>query len=76
MLHSDDKFNGLTPTFIIWNLLQRYTKEVDIVVDTMCGRGTTLDAVEELGLWAVGYDIGPHRKDIIQNDTRKIPYKS
>ena len=25
--HGDNKFNGVTPAFIIWNLLQRYTKK-------------------------------------------------
>ncbi len=24
--HGDNKFNGVTPAFVIWNLLQRYTK--------------------------------------------------
>ncbi len=42
ILHGDNKFNGVTPAFVIWNLLQRYTKEGDLVVDPMCGSGTTI----------------------------------
>ena len=39
--HGNNKYNGVTPAFVIWNLLQRYTKENDLVVDPMCGSGTT-----------------------------------
>ncbi|MFH2069746.1 MAG: DNA methyltransferase [Elusimicrobiota bacterium] len=73
--HGNNKFNGVTPAFIIWNLLQRYTKEGDLVVDPMCGSGTTIDVAKELERRAVGYDIAPYREDIIKNDTRKIPLK-
>lgn len=41
--HGDNKFNGVTPAFVIWNLLKRYTKKGDLVVDPMCGSGTTID---------------------------------
>jgi SAM-dependent methyltransferase len=71
--HDDNKFNGVTPAFVIWNLLQRYTKEGDLVVDPMCGSGTTIDVAKELGRKVIGYDISPYRDDIIQNDARKIP---
>jgi len=33
--HGNNKYNGVTPAFVIWNLLQRYTKEGDLVVDPM-----------------------------------------
>jgi DNA modification methylase len=75
MPHGDNKFNGVTPAFVIWNLLQRYTKEGDLVVDPMCGSGTAIDVAKELGRKVIGYDISPYRKDIIQNDARKIPLK-
>jgi len=73
--HGDNKFNGVTPAFVIWNLLQRYTKQDDIVVDPMAGSGTTIDVAKELGRQVIGYDISPYRKDIIQNDARNIPLK-
>jgi DNA modification methylase len=73
--HGDNKFNGVTPAFVIWNLLQRYTKPGDLVVDPMAGSGTTIDVAKELGRKVIGYDIAPYRRDIIQNDARKIPLK-
>ncbi len=71
--HGDNKFRGVTPAFVIWNLLQRYTKEGDLIVDPMCGSGTTIDVAKELNRRVIGYDIAPYRKDIIQNDARHIP---
>ncbi len=72
-LHGDNKFNGVTPAFLIWNLLQRYTKKGDLVVDPMCGSGTTIDVAKELNRRVISYDIAPYRADIIQNDARNIP---
>jgi DNA modification methylase len=73
--HGDNKFNGVTPAFVIWNLLQRYTKPEDLIVDPMAGSGTTIDVAKELGRRFIGYDITPYRDDIIQNDARAIPLK-
>lgn len=68
----DNKFNGVTPAFIIWNLIQRYTKQGDLVVDCMAGSGTTIDVAKEEGRRVIGYDIAP-RRDVIQNDARHLP---
>jgi len=46
--HGSNKYNGVTPASVIWNLLQRYTREGDLVVDPMCGSGTTIDVAKEL----------------------------
>ncbi|MGF3521557.1 MAG: TRM11 family SAM-dependent methyltransferase, partial [Candidatus Bathyarchaeia archaeon] len=71
----DNKYAGVTPAELIWNLVWRYTEPGDLVVDPMCGSGTTLDVCREEGRKAIGYDICPpkSRSDIIQNDARKIP---
>ncbi len=71
----DNKYPGVTPAFIIWNLLQRYTEPGDLVLDPMCGSGTTLDVCKEEGRHALCYDIAPppNRPDILQNDARHIP---
>ena len=52
--HGNNKYNGVTPAFVIWNLLQRYTKEGDLVVDPMCGSGTTIDVAKELNRKVIG----------------------
>jgi len=71
----NNKFQGVTPAFIIWNMLQRYTKPGDLVVDPMAGSGTTLDVCVEEGRKVIGYDINPQHPKIIKNDSRKIPLK-
>src|SRR3954451_15687129 len=66
-------YKGATPSYIIWNLLQRYTKEKDLVVDCFAGSGTTLDVARDLNRRALGYDVHPSRKDIFRVDARKLP---
>lgn len=69
----NNKYPGVTPAFIIWNLLQRYTKPGDLVLDPMAGSGTTLDVCEEEGRRCIGYDICPAHPKVIQNDARRLP---
>jgi DNA modification methylase len=69
----DPRFQGATPAYVVWNLLERYTREGDLVVDPFCGGGTTLDVARELGRRALGYDTTPTRPDIFRADARKLP---
>jgi DNA modification methylase len=71
----DNKYAGVTPAELIWNLVWRYTEPGDLVVDPMCGSGTTLDVCKEEGRRAECFDISPppSRKDIVKNDARQIP---
>jgi DNA modification methylase len=69
--HKD--YKGATPSWVIWQLLQRYTRENDKVVDPMCGSGTTLDVCRDLKRQGMGFDIAPFREDIQQSDARKLP---
>ena len=66
-------YKGATPSYVIWNLLRRYTKPNDLVVDSFAGGGTTLDVARDLGRRALGYDVHPTRKDIFRVDARKLP---
>jgi DNA modification methylase len=69
----DNKYPGVTPALIIYNLIWRYTDPGDLVLDPMCGSGTTIDVCREENRRVIGYDISPTRPDITQNDARKIP---
>ncbi len=69
----DKDYAGATPSYIIWNLLSRYTSKGQLVVDPMCGSGTTLDVARDLERRALGYDIHPYRKGIFRADARKLP---
>lgn len=69
----NNKYAGVTPALIIYNMVWRYTEPGDLVVDPMCGSGTTIDVCLEEKRRVIGYDITPTRPDIIQNDARHIP---
>lgn len=64
---------GATPSWVIWQLLQRYTREGDTVVDPMCGSGTTLDVCADLERKGTGFDLNPQRPEITRADARELP---
>ena len=72
-VQGDPNYRGATPSYIIWNLLQRYTKPKELVIDPCAGSGTTLDVARDLERRALGYDVHPTRKDIFRVDARKLP---
>jgi hypothetical protein len=70
------EYVGATPGWVIWQLLQRYTREGDTVVDPMCGSGTTLDVCRDLNRRGVGFDLNPQREEIRYCDARKLPLQA
>ena len=72
-VQGDPRYVGATPSYVIWNLLQRYTGPGDLVVDPMCGSGTTLDVAKDTGRLARGFDLSPYRPDIERADARALP---
>ncbi len=66
-------YAGATPSWVIWQLLQRYTREGDTVLDPMVGSGTTVDVCNDLARTPLGFDLAPSRPDIRQADARHIP---
>mgnify|MGYP000862410807 FL=1 len=72
----DTRYLGATPSYVIWNCIERYTKPGDLVVDPFCGSGTTLDVAKDLGRVARGFDLKPYRPDVEKADARKIPVAS
>ncbi|MDA0215344.1 MAG: DNA methyltransferase [Planctomycetota bacterium] len=72
-MQGDKNYVGATPSWVIWQLLKRYTREGDTILDPMCGSGTTLDVCADVGRKGLGFDLVPTRPDIAQADARKIP---
>lgn len=75
-VQGDPRYVGATPSYVIWNLIERYTKEGDLVVDPFCGSGTTLDVAKDTKRRARGFDVAPYRPDIERADARKLPLES
>ncbi len=71
--HGDKDYVGATPAWVIWQMLSRYTRQGDTVLDPMCGSGTTLDVATELGRRGLGFDLAPVRPDIKPADARHLP---
>ncbi len=75
-VQGDPRHAGRTPSYVVWNLLERYTREKDLVVDPFCGGGTTLDVARQLDRRALGYDIAPARADVFRADARSLPLEA
>ena len=71
-MQGDKRYVGASPSWVIWQLLQRYTKPGDTVLDPMVGSGTTIDVCRDTGRVSIGFDLAPSRADIRQGDARKI----
>lgn len=69
----DKAYVGATPSHVIWNVLHRYSREGDVVVDPFCGSGTTLDVARELKREGRGFDLNPTRPEIVRADARDLP---
>jgi DNA modification methylase len=72
----DPNYRGATPSWIIWQLLTRYTREKDLVVDPMCGSGTTVAVARELGRRALGYDLASTADGVFRADARHLPLEA
>ncbi len=72
--YGDANFPGNTSPNIAREILVRYTKEGDLVLDNMAGSGTILDMCKELNRQCISYDISPlpHRPEIKQGDARNL----
>jgi len=68
-------YTGRTPSYVIANLLERYTREGDLVVDPFCGGGTTLDVADEMQRKSRGFDLQPQHERVEEGDARSLPLK-
>ena len=73
---SSQAFRGATPSYVVWNVLHRFTKSGDRVLDPFCGSGTTLDVCKDTDREGIGFDLAPARPDIGQADARSLPLKN
>lgn len=69
-------FRGATPSYVIWNVVTRFSQEGETVLDPFAGSGTTLDVCKDIHRKAIGYDVAPTRADIQNADARSIPLKN
>jgi DNA modification methylase len=69
------RYRGATPSYVIWNVVQRFTEAGETVLDPFCGSGTTLDVSRDLGREAKGFDLAPTRPEIVLADARSLPLK-
>lgn len=64
----------------VMNIIYRYSKQGDLVVDPMAGGGVTIDTCLAMGRKCRAYDINPEisgRRDIEQHDAReKLPQRA
>ncbi|MFQ5920297.1 MAG: TRM11 family SAM-dependent methyltransferase [Thermoplasmata archaeon] len=71
--YGDADFHGVTPAGVVANLVARYTRRGDWVLDPMAGSGTTLDVARRMGRRALGFDLSPRRQDIHAADAQQLP---
>ncbi|MEZ5980437.1 MAG: DNA methyltransferase [Planctomycetota bacterium] len=72
-VYGDPRYEGRTPSYVVWNLLERYTRPGDLVVDPFCGGGTTIDVARDMERAVRGFDVRPWRDDIENADARALP---
>ncbi len=68
-------YRGATPSYVIWNVVSRFTQPGDLVIDPFVGSGTTLDVCRDLDRRALGFDLVQTRPDVAVADARSLPVK-
>ena len=56
---------------IPYQLISRFTKAGEVVLDAFCGSGTTLYECEKLGRKFIGLDLNPHILDFISSQMKE-----
>ncbi len=64
----NSKYRGNFSPYIPRNVILRYSNPSDLVLDQMCGSGTTLVECKLLGRNAVGYDISKNAVEVSKNN--------
>ncbi len=66
----DPNYRGATPSHVVWNVIARYTKPGDLIIDPFVGSGTSLDVARDLDRRAKGFDLHTSRSDVVIADAR------
>lgn len=66
-------FHGNCIPQVVKQCILRYSKEGDLILDSMSGSGTTLDVANSLNRKCLAFDINPKRADIKKADSANIP---
>ena len=69
----DASFNGVTPARCAVNLVRRFSRPGQLVVDPMAGSGTIGEVARALGRRALSFDLVPRRPPILRADARSWP---
>ena len=66
-------YRGNWSPYIPHNLIRKYTKPGELVLDQMCGSGTTLVEAKLLGRDAIGVDVNPDAVMVTQDRLNFVP---
>lgn len=66
-------FHGNCIPQVVKQCILRYSREGDLIIDSMSGSGTTLDVCKELGRKCLAFDINPTRSEIKKADSANLP---
>jgi len=66
-------FHGNCIPQVVEQCILRYSKEGDVILDSMSGSGTTLDVANKIGRKCLAFDINPTRGDIKKADSARLP---
>jgi hypothetical protein len=69
----DATFNGVTPARCAANLIRRYSRPNQLIVDSMSGSGTVGEIARALGRRCVSFDLIPRRPWVVRADARAWP---
>jgi hypothetical protein len=71
----DWRFAGNCSPTVCMQVLQRYTRKGEVLLDPMCGSGTMLDVANAMKRECIAFDLNPipERNDIAHADARSLP---
>lgn len=74
-VHGDPRYTGRTPAYVVWNLLERYTRPGDRVLDPFAGGGTAVDVARSLDRVGIGFDLAETSARLPRADARRLPLR-